>query len=397
MTESKGSLPGGGSTRTIHQKAALCVSVIFILMAVAFLGRGLQQVLLPNSAAHAKDLHSRWTEIHLVLHRESPYGPAGTPSDYPPWTFPAALVFYWPPWPLAKLWFVFINLFCLLLLAGWAWRVAPRGDACDALVAATSIAAFSSIATGLGLGQNAIIYTVFLAGSLVFCEGGWRILSGVLLGIAMSKISIALPFILPFVFRRDVKVVAAVAAYMLGATLLTAFWVHSSPWEMMKLWILATGRDNGIAYGPASLLTYAGMPASVATRGCEIVVLAAAVAVLAMLRNLPILTLFGLAAGFGRLWTYHRVYDNVMLAFLLVALADLYFRTKFRSVSVAWLLVGMTLWIPIRSMDVPIVHLIHVLIWIAAMMTLAWGARQRMKESSLCPFILHNSSFPQSP
>jgi hypothetical protein len=376
MNESKDTLPGRGAQGANRRRAALCLSLIFILMSVGFLGRGLQQALLPNSAAQAKDLRTNWTETQLVLHRQSPYQDQWAASPYPPWTFPANLAFYSPPWSLAKPWFVLINLVCLLLLAGWAWRVVGGTHGFDAMVAATSITAISSIATGLGLGQNAIIYTALLAGSLVCYQGGRPILSGLLLGIAMSKINIATPFILPFVFRKETKVVAAAAAYMLGATLLVAFWVHSPPWTMMKLWTAAAQRNNGVAYGPASLLTCVGMSPDTAARGCAVVVLSVAVAVLAMLRKLPILTLFGLAAGFGRLWTYHRVYDNVMLAFLLVALADLHFRTKLRSVGLAWLLVGLTLWIPIRSMDVPIVHLIHVLIWIAAMIVLAWGAQR---------------------
>jgi hypothetical protein len=142
---------------------------------------------------------------------------------------------------------------------------------------------------------------------------------------------------------------------------------------MMKLWVAAAQRNNGVAYGPASLLTYEGMPADMAARGCALVVLPVAAIVLAWGRKLPILTLFGLAAGFGRLWTYHRVYDNVMLVFLLVGLADLSLRSKLRSAGVAWVFVGLTLWIPIRSMDVPIVHLTHLLIWMAGMIVLTRG------------------------
>ncbi len=365
-----------------HQKIAWFVTLIFVLMSVAFLARGLQQILLPNSATQAKDLHTNWTEMQLVLHRQSPYGNVETASPYPPWTFPANVLLYWPPWSLAKVYYAFVNLACVGLLAGWAWKVALRHGAYYALVVATSVTAFSSIATGLGLGQNAIVYTTFLVGALVSYQGGWHMLCGILLGIAMSKINIALPFILPFIFRKDWKVVAAAAAYMLGATLFMAFWLHSPPLEMMNMWVVAAQRNNGVPYGPASLLTCVGVPADMASRSCAVVVLTAAVVTLAMLRKLPILVLFGLAAGFARLWTYHRVYDNIMLAFLLVGLADLYLRTRLRSVGAAWLLVGMTLWYPIRIMDVPVVHLIHVIIWVAGMIILALLATRTQSDSS---------------
>ncbi len=370
MSESKGNPPGSGL-----RKAAACATLLFALMSAAFLARGLQQLLPANSATQAKDLRTNWTETHLVLHRQSPYGDAA-PSPYPPWTFAAAILFYGPGWPAVKLWFLLINIACLLLLAAWAWRAVPRGGPWTAPLAAASVMAISSIATGLGLGQNAILYTAFLAAAFLSYERGWRILSGLLLGIAMSKISIALPFALPFLFRKEIRVLAAAAVYIAGATLLLAWWIHSTPWQMLEAWIPAAQRNNGIAYGPASLLVWAGAPAGIATRGCAALFLGAAVATFVALQKLPMLTLFGLASGFGRLWIYHRVYDNVMLAFLLVALAAVYLRTKSRAAAAAWLLVGFTLWYPIHAMDVPIVHLIHVLIWLAAMVILAMADRR---------------------
>src|SRR5439155_3773628 len=116
-----------------------------------------------------------------------------------------------------------------------------------------------------------------------------------LLGIALSKINIALPFILPFVFQKNYRVLLAALSYVVGATLLLAFWVHSSP-SGMNAWIVAAQKNNGVPYGPASLLAEIGCPANMAARVCAVTFLLLATATLGVLRKLPMLTLFGLAA-----------------------------------------------------------------------------------------------------
>ncbi len=361
----------------------LVAAGLFLFLSLAFMARGLQQLLPANSLTQAKDLRTNWDELRLVFHRQSPYnGVENAPSSpYPPWTFPANVIFYWPPWAVAKGYFAFINLVCLLLVATWAYHVGAGGDERYSIVLATSVTAISSIATTVGLGQNSIIYTTLLAGVLVLYERRQRLLCGVLLGIALSKINIALPFALPFLFRRDAKVLAAAGAYIVVATLALGGWCHSGLLEMMRLWIAAAERFSGTPYGPASLLVGVGVSTGVAARVCAVGVLALAVIAMAAWRRLPMLASFGLAAGFGRLWTYHRVYDNFMLVFLLVALADVWIRTRSRTVGAVTLLVGITLWFPIRSIDVPVVHLIHVLIWSVGIVVLGVSATNMQKRA----------------
>jgi hypothetical protein len=170
-----------------------------------------------------------------------------------------------------------------------------------------------------------------------------------------------------------------------SANLAMGGWVHSGPVEMIRAWMAAAQKNNGAEYGPGSLLVRAGMPATMAARLCAVVFMSAALVVMGVLRKLPMLSLFGLASGFGRLWTYHRVYDNVMLIFLLVALAVGWFRDGSRWVCAAILLLGFTVWFPIHSIDVWQTHLLHVLIWMAAMAVLAVMARGEPAASATGP------------
>jgi hypothetical protein len=376
----------GGNMPSFHRRGSYLPWIaagLLLLLSLAFMARGLQQLLLPSSSTQAKDLHTNWVELREVVHRQSPYSGAGNvlASPYPPWTFPLSLILYWPPWPIVKEYFAFINIVCLLLLATWAYRVGAGGDARYSVELALSVTAISSIATAVGLGQNTVVYTALLAGALVLYERRQRLLCGVLLGIAMSKINIALPFALPFLFRKEGRVLAAAGAYIIAATLALGGWCHSTPLETMRLWVAAAERYNGVAYGPASLLVDMGVSPDIAARGCAVGVLSLAVIAMAAWRRLPIFTSFGLAAGFGRLWSYHRVYDNFMLVFLLVALADVWIRTRNRSVWVMVLLVGFTLWFPIRSIEGIIAYLIHVVIWSVGIVVLGVSATNLQRRA----------------
>jgi uncharacterized membrane protein YczE len=80
------------------------------------------------------------------------------------------------------------------------------------------------------------------------------------------------------------------------------------------------------------------------------------------------------------LWAYHRVYDNYMLVFLLVALAALYLRTRQRLVGAMLLLVGFTLCFPIRSIESTATYLLHVLIWSVAIVVLGVVATNAQQQ-----------------
>ena len=60
-----------------------------------------------------------------------------------------------------------------------------------------------------------------------------------------------------------------------------------------------------------------------------------------------LLATFAIASVAGRLWTYHKNYDNVMLVFLLVALARTAWQRD-RSTVARWMfwVVGISLWTP---------------------------------------------------
>jgi len=359
----------------IRRKVLVVITVLFSLLATAYVGRGLQQLVGASSSTEAKDLRTNWEELRLVLAHKSPYQSA-TPSPYPPFAYPASVAFLWPSWPGVRLYFALLNLVCLGFLMGWAYCVTASRDSAFAAALAASIPAASAVATCVGLGQNTVLYTALLIVALLLYQRRLWVGSGLVLGVAMSKISLGLPFLLPFIFRRDWKVLVGAAGYIVGGTLFVCLWLRDSPFNMIQLWVHAAERFACLGYGPATLVCELGVPADIANRATEVMVVLVAAVTFAWLRRLPLITLFGLAAGFGRLWTYHRNYDNFLVVVLLVALADAYLRTNRWEVGTALAAVGITLWLPPKTTDLQSIHILHLVIWGAGMIILAvWAPR----------------------
>ena len=81
---------------------------------------------------------------------------------------------------------------------------------------------------------------------------------------------------------------------------------------------------------------------------------------------------FAVAAVAGRLWTYHKNYDNVMLAFLLVPLAVFAIQRRAALVAVAgFLAMGLTLWIPARFAEGTVFQIGQVVVWLLGLVLFA--------------------------
>ena len=101
-------------------------------------------------------------------------------------------------WSFAKWLWVAINLILILILAWLVLRSFPYDlyfKNLDRLIIFAIVFAFSATRGSVMIGQTSLIIFSLLLGSLILRERHWLI-SGVLLGIALSKYSLALPFVL---------------------------------------------------------------------------------------------------------------------------------------------------------------------------------------------------------
>ena len=174
---------------------------------------------------------------------------------------------------------------------------------------------------------------------------------------------------------------------MFIGTAMVCLWLTELPLDLVRHWIQATQRITCFErYSLATFICRLNAPTTAVSRAVEVVVIVGSAAVFFWLRELPLMTLFGLAAGFGRLWTYHHVYDNFMLVILLVALAHAYLLTKRWQLGAATLVLGSTLWLPPKAADLEVIQVLHLTFWGAAMIALAvWAPRAENPAGDAVP------------
>jgi hypothetical protein len=206
-----------------------------------------------------------------------------------------------------------------------------------------------SIHSTLGIGQYGIIVFSALLGALWLTEHDRPILAGLLLGVALAKPTLSLPFLLPMLVKgRWVPVVTA-ATYVGAASCLTWWLTGTDPVTMLGQTAAASARW-GVESGtdPITFLSRLNVPVSTAFRITAAVVLAVSCMLMILWRRASMLTLFAVAAATARLWTYHRNYDDLIGIFLLLALGTLALECDSAAAMAAFLTMGLVLWIPQR-------------------------------------------------
>jgi hypothetical protein len=93
-------------------------------------------------------------------------------------------------------------------------------------------------------------------------------------------------------------------------------------------------------------------------------------------RKLDLVSLLGVASVFGYLWTVHFAYDDVMIAFLLIAIGHLALRESKLFNGIVFGLVGISLWLPPRISVIPYVRYCQLIVWTFALIYLLMKLRQ---------------------
>jgi hypothetical protein len=221
------------------------------LIALVSLGRAVHFTFL--STIGGIDFHSYWYSGQFVRQQRDPYaayldgakpqtpvafvdGTVDDESDInrglpgiPANTAPLLLlltIFSWLPWEMARMaWFV-INLLLagllpLLVIRGLA--PAPPMPRTVVVVTCLIFYALKSTRGALGTGQTTLIVFTVMVLSLIIWPRSWLV-AGLLLGIALSKYSIALPVFLFFIYKREFKLLmASLLVQLVGVLTIFAF------------------------------------------------------------------------------------------------------------------------------------------------------------------------------
>jgi hypothetical protein len=388
------------------------LTVVLCLAAVAFVAKGTYHLVLDDRPSAAFDLRLRWQEQHYVFRHKNPYevraqadarkpsagsrlaDEAGIESDfgipdpgYPPWAYATGAVLFWPSnWTVARCFFAAVNLLLLIPIGLWARRVGqPHGKAVASFFCAAVLAA-GAICHTLGDGQYGIIVLASLVGAFWLDERHRPMLSGLLIGVALVKPTLSLPFLVPMLVKRRYLALATAAVYIGLGSCLTWWLTSTDPITMLNQMVATNWLGAGA--DPIAFLFRAGVDIGTAAKAVAAVVITVLFALAFLYRQASMLTLFGISACAARFWTYHRQYDNLILVFSLLALGTLGLEKECRKAIAAFIGMGLTLWLPARATDELAIQLLMMLVWIACLAVLLAVAREeRGLESGMSKLV----------
>jgi hypothetical protein len=387
-------------------KWVLLLTILVSIIAVGYIAKGLYHLVLDTGRLGAIDLRSRWQEQHYVLRHKnyfevrdrweaagyplmaastvgmigSPGAPGGLMAGigifpgrddniasvrrevglepdldvpqspgYPPWTWLAGTLFMWPSnWTAVRYYYAACLLLALTVIGLQAARYGRVGGRSTAALFFVAAIAPFSIHSTMGLGQYGIVVLTFLLGALWCDEHQRPFLCGLLMGIALLKPTLSLPFLIPLLVKQRWLSLVTAGLYVCCASGFTWWMTGTDPLTMTREMFAASNRwgvDTGVDI-VAFLSTF--IPRDIAMKVTALSVVAVSLVVMYCWRRASMLTLFGVAAVTARLWSYHRGYDDLIGVFVMLALGAAAWEQESKLGKLAFVAMGFTLWVPAR-------------------------------------------------
>jgi hypothetical protein len=241
---------------------------------------------------------------------------------------------------------------------------------------AGAVLAFGGSCTATEVGQVSIVVTALLAAALWCDRNQHQYASGVLVALALIKPTISVPFAVALLITGRHKAVVAATTYGAVATAVAWAVTGASPLHMLQQMAASAANyvDAGTV-GVMDILAAFGIVSSAQVALTPVIVGIPAAALMAMSRHSLTLA-FAVAAVWGRLWTYHKSYDDVMLVLLLLPLGVVAFSTRSRVALVSFAAIGALAWIPGRLLALPEIQMLQLLAWPVALIALIFTARE---------------------
>lgn len=297
---------------------------IFLMAAYAAVSLGDQfhRLIFDQGRLGAIDLKNRHYEVYAFFSGKERLSP------YPPASFPILWPFLgWVPIDAARwLW----AAVCIISLA-WLSHLSVRGGAADHGVEAVFLilCLLSMNATGLtiGSGQLGIFILPLLVAGLGVIRNNrthslWRdLLAAIMMIAALVKPSVSAPFFWIALFSGRLQ---AALLIVLGYLLLTGFaatFQQAGITELMINW-LTLSSNLGAMTGKGSTNLHIIIPRGLNMEFSLVSLLLFGIWVYCH-RHANLWILLGITGIFARLWTYHRIYDDVLIFLPMVALFSL--------------------------------------------------------------------------
>jgi hypothetical protein len=331
-----------------------------------------------------QDLHRRWIENAYFVRRVSSFDvwQGSTPmlpevgrahaGGYPPWSMAVGLLAV-PPFAehVVRWYFACLNAVALAFVAHRAYGMGRAfGTPAARLLAASVLAVASNVIT-LRHGQYGILTNALLTLMLGALAAKRPAMGGAWLALASLKPQTAGPFAFAFLRRGDPIGWLVAFAHVVATTAFFSLWLDRSPVRLVSQVFGQAAEWEGGDGGILRLLLEAHVPRGPAVLALMAVSMILAGALAFRYRYHSLLVRAAMLSVAGRLWTYHRRYDDLMLVFLLLALGESALRRRTGVAWAAFLAVGLTLWLPFRENDNGLLLiLVKVSIWILALIEL---------------------------
>jgi hypothetical protein len=307
------------------------VLALLTVLAVASLGWAATHAL-----SESADLMRRVQEIRLFTQRADPY--RDPDMTYPP----SALVVFAPlvaPFSThgLRLFWLGLNLASLVSLAVAIVAIWGRNWPAWLMAAFVLFTVASKPARlAIGMGQFALTPAALLLVAYLLAERRREVAAGLLVGIALAKPTLSLPFLAFLAVQRHHRAVVAALAFQAVATLAASAWLETSPALLVAEW-LAQAREQqakGLVDAPSVLTSiWRGSAPFSDLLSAAILTLTIGGLIVARRRNPRDLALFALLMSV--VFTYHRPYDLVLMLPAIGALLDCAVRTRSRSLVAA--------------------------------------------------------------
>jgi hypothetical protein len=318
----------------------------------------------------------------LYPHMDLDPPPRGGPyrrSPYLPYAFPMFAALF-EPGGLAQGRIVVALLSVTALVAMGIYgisalgRFGPGWTAVGALTAAGITINRSTLAQG----QFAIICTGFIALQMMLLQRGRPVLAGVCWAFAMLKPHVGIAFAALFLLNRQWRGLVVGIAVLVALSIASLWWTGVPLLATLEQWMSRsamrfTAEPEGLSPGRIAqslgwnhrVVQYWAIAAMIAALG---------VAALAMrkIRLHEVLIPAAICAALGRVFIYHRPYDNAMLWPLLLAAIATALRMRSALAAAVAAAVACTLWAPLRlQLFVPYVYTVQPAVWLLAAAYLA--------------------------
>jgi hypothetical protein len=375
---------------SLKGKAFLWIgTTLLLLLASGYNAAGLYTLVMGTESSYPIDLRLRWIDQGLVYRGLPPqdweaaavtlpetHAPMKRvhQSSYPPWAYGSNFLFI-PPlgWELTRWYFALVNLLALAVVGAWAYRVGLPHGRWAALLFIASVFAIFPLAICLSYGQFSIVVLGCLVGSLLLAEWNLEYPAGVCLGLALAKPQLAGLFVLAFLVGKRFRVLIAAGVYLALASCLTWWMTGTDPLTLLRTVSKEAENYLYLSHNPLVVELAGWFGFQRAVGALALLGVAASAGLLFLVRKEPysLLAGFSICATLCMFWSYRKHYDCVLLAFLLVYLLWSAVQTRSTIAWIALLLVGLSLWAPIRGghWDLPVVQYGHAAVWLFGLVT----------------------------